>query len=208
MSGCSVLAALTLAIGSPLPAQEVASPGFDTYWIGGGLGAGSRDFAGHFNVAYQTGANLLSLRAATTAGIFDDGFGDVALLYGRATRAPERYQGSVALGLAVADGCPSSGLGGCHNRPSVIGLPLETQVFWRPSRVFGLGLYGFADINHSQSFVGVTLGIQLGRLRWLPSYGVPWRMVPPSPTTKTSVTELPQTSFPPLSETFVQVVPS
>jgi hypothetical protein len=29
----------------------------------------------------------------------------------------------------------------------------------------GIGLYGFADINHLQSFAGVTLGIQLGRLR-------------------------------------------
>ena len=44
-------------------------------------------------------------------------------------------------------------------------LELVLQVFWRPSPVFGVGLYGFADINHSQSFAGVTLGILLGRLR-------------------------------------------
>ena len=47
----------------------------------------------------------------------------------------------------------------------MLGLPLETQVFWRPSTVIGLGLYGFADINHLRSFGGVTFGIQLGRLR-------------------------------------------
>lgn len=164
MSGRAVLAALTLATGSPLLAQEASSE-FDTFWIGAGVGAGSNDFAGHFNISYQTGANLFSFRTAGTAGIFSAGFGDVALLYGRATRAPKRYQASVALGLAVADGCTGSGLGGCRNLPSVFGFPLETQVFWRPSKVFGLGLYGFADINHSQSFAGVTLGIQLGRLR-------------------------------------------
>jgi hypothetical protein len=161
----TLFAALTLAIGSPLPAQEVASPGFDTYWIGGGLGAGSRDFAGHFNVAYQTGANLFSFRTAGTAGLFSRGFSDWALLYGRATRAPGRYQASVALGVAVADGCEGGGLGRCPNEPSVIGFPLETQLFWRPSKGFGVGLYGFADINQLQSFAGVTLGIQLGRLR-------------------------------------------
>lgn len=160
-----VLAALLLGTKSTVLPQEPSSSGFDTYWIGAGVGAGSNDFAGHFNISYQSGASLFSLRVAGTAGIFSDGFSDVALLYGRATRAPERYQASVALGLAVADGCTGSGLGGCRNRPSVFGLPLETQVFWRPSKFFGMGLYGFADINHLRSFAGVTLGIQLGRLR-------------------------------------------
>ena len=165
LSGRAVLAALTLVTGSPLLAQEASPSGFDTYWIGAGLGAGSNDFAAHFNISYQTSVHLLSFRAATTAGIFSDGFGDVALLYGRATRGPDRYQASFAMGLAVADGCKGSGLGGCRDLPAVIGLPFETQVSWRPSKVFGIGLYGFADINRSQSFAGVTLGIQLGRLR-------------------------------------------
>jgi hypothetical protein len=160
----ALLVAFLLGTESTVLAQETAS-GFDTYWIGGGLGAGSEDFAGHFHISYQTGANLFSLRTAATAGLFSHGFSDVALLYGRATRAPERYQAGIALGLAIADGCEGSGLGRCRDRPSVIGFPLETQVFWRPSKVFGIGLYGFADINHLQSFAGVTLGIQLGRLR-------------------------------------------
>ena len=30
---------------------------------------------------------------------------------------------------------------------------------------FGVGLYGFADVNHSQSFVGVALGVELGLLQ-------------------------------------------
>jgi hypothetical protein len=160
-----VLAAFLLGTESTVLAQETASARFDTFWIGGGLGAGSHDFAGHLNLSYQTGANLFSFRTAGTAGIFSDGFGDLALLYGRATRAPARYQASAALGIAVADGCEGGGLGGCRNKPSVIGFPVETQVSWRPSRFLGVGLYGFADINHLRSFAGVTLGIQLGRLR-------------------------------------------
>jgi hypothetical protein len=161
----AVLAAFLLGTESTALAQDTVSSRFDTFWIGGGLGAGSRDFAGHLNVAYQTGANLFSFRTAGTAGLLSRGFSDWALLYGRATRAPGRYQASVALGIAVADGCEGGGLGRCRDEPSVIGLPLETQLFWRPSKGFGVGLYGFADINQLQSFAGLTLGIQLGRLR-------------------------------------------
>ena len=160
----ALLVAFLLGSESTVLAQDTLS-GRDTYWVGAGVGAGSEDFAGHLNISYQSGANLFSLRTAGTAGIFSDGFGDVALLYGRATRAPERYQAAVAVGLAVADGCDGGGLGGCRERPSVIGFPLEAQAFWRPSKIFGVGLYGFADINHLHSFAGVTLGIQLGRLR-------------------------------------------
>jgi hypothetical protein len=159
-----LLAALLLDATPSVLAQESPATRFDTFWLGPGLGAGTNDFAAHFNFSYQTGANLLSLRAATTAGIFSDGFGDVALLYGRATR-PDRYHASVAVGVAVADGCKGGGLGGCRDRPSVFGFPIETQLFWRPSRVFGVGLYGFANLNQSQSFAGMTLGLQLGRLR-------------------------------------------
>jgi hypothetical protein len=165
LGGRAMFVALLLGTESTVLAQETADSAFDTFWAGGGLGAGTEDFAGHLSVSYQTGANLFSLRTAATAGIFSEGFGDVALLYGRATRALKRYQASLARGVAVADGCDAGGLGGCRDRPSVLGFPVEAQAFWRPSKVFGIGLYGFADINHLQSFAGVTLGIQLGRLR-------------------------------------------
>jgi hypothetical protein len=159
-----MLAAFLLGAESTVLAQQTSS-GFDTFWIGGGIGAGSHDFAGQLNVSYQTGVNLFSFRTAGTAGIFSDGFSDVALLYGRATRAPSRTLASLSLGLAVVDGCRGEGLGGCLDRPSVIGFPVETQVSWRPAKFLGIGLYGFANINHWQSFAGVTLAIQLGRLR-------------------------------------------
>jgi hypothetical protein len=147
-------------------AQAVSDPRRDTFWMGVGLGVGSEDFAGTLNGSYQFGANLLSGRVSATAGIFDDGFGDYALLYGRATPpAAKRYHASAALGLALVQGCEGGGLGGCQNVSDVVGVPLELQLFWRPGSLVGLGLYGFANFNSQRSFGGLTLGLQLGRLQ-------------------------------------------
>jgi hypothetical protein len=168
--GAALAVAIAISLGAPSPAlsQATASHYRDTFWIGAGLGAGSEDFAGSFNISYQTGANLFSFRLAATAGpLFDDGFSDVALLYGRATRMPGgRYQASAAVGLGVADGCRGGGVfAGCRETASAIGLPIEVQAFWRPARFIGFGFYGFANLNHVQSFAGLTLGLQLGHLR-------------------------------------------
>jgi hypothetical protein len=66
----------------------------------------------------------------------------------------------------VVDGCRGGGVfSNCADISPVIGLPLELQAFWRPGGLVGLGLYGFANLNQAQSFAGVTLSLQLGRLR-------------------------------------------
>lgn len=147
-------------------AQQNAGPERDTFWLGAGLGVGSEDFAAQLNGSYQFGGNLLSLRASATAGLFDDGFGDYALMYGRATSPTgKRYHASAALGLGIVHGCRGGGLGGCRDVSNAVGLPIEVQLFWRPGSRMGLGLYGFANFNDEQSFGGLTLSLQLGRLR-------------------------------------------
>lgn len=140
----------------------------DTYWLGAGLGVGSEDFGGNLNASYQFGANLISFRVASSAGLFHDESTDFALLYGRATRgAEDRHLLSAALGVAMVDGCEGGGVlsGGCRDVSTVVGLPLELQAFWRPGKVVGLGLYGFANLNGTRSFAGVTVSLQVGRLR-------------------------------------------
>jgi len=161
----TLIASAVLAAGSA-SGQTDPGPGRDSFWLGAGLGVGSEDFAGSLNASYQFGASLVSIRTAATAGLFDDGFGDYALLYGRATRpAGERYQVSAAAGLGLVDGCRGGGLGGCRDVSTAVGLPIEVQAFWRPGSLIGLGLYGFANFNRIQSFAGLTLGLQVGRLR-------------------------------------------
>jgi hypothetical protein len=156
----------TLAEAAPAQ-QQIAVVRRDTYWLGAGLGVGSEDFGGQLNSTYQFGANLISFRLASTAGLFEDGFTDYALLYGRATQdAGDRYQLGAAVGVALVDGCRGGGVfDSCRDVSTVVGLPLEVQAFWRPGRVVGLGVYGFANINRSQSFAGLTVSLQVGRLR-------------------------------------------
>jgi hypothetical protein len=169
--GVAALIGAMLFLGlQPAEAQNDSLPHPDMFWVTGGLGVGSEDFAGTAGISYQRGAHLFSLRVAGTAGLFDDGFGDVALLYGRASRhAGSRYRLGAAAGISAADGCVTEGsgsvFGSCQDRPTVIGFPLEAHVTWLPAQSFGIGLYGFADVNRTRSFAGVTLSIQLGKLR-------------------------------------------
>ena len=171
---CTLLVcSLGLATGSraqdtnPIPAQAPLQR--DLYWLSAGLGAGSEDFAGHAALFYQHRANFFALRASATAGLFDDGIQDVALLYGRAHGPRNRWRLGLATGVALVDGCiePGEGslFGNCDERPTVVGVPVDAQVVWLPSQYVGLGLHGFADFNSMRSFGGVTLSLQLGRVR-------------------------------------------
>lgn len=163
----ALIAVLGLLAGTA-PAQEAPSvTRRDTYWLGAGLGVGSEDYGGQLNASYQFGANLISFRVASTAGLFDDGFNDYALLYGRANRgAEDKHLLSAALGVALVDGCEGGGVfSDCRGVSTKVGLPLEVQAFWRPGKVVGLGLYGFANLNEWHSFAGLTVSLQVGRLR-------------------------------------------
>jgi hypothetical protein len=166
----TLLAAMLLLATLPAQAQDGALPHPDMFWITGGLGVGSEDFAGTAGISFQHDAHLFALRVAGTAGLFDDGFSDVALLYGRASHVADApFRLGAAAGISAVDGCIEPGLGSvvgnCEAQKTVIGLPLEAHVTWLPFNFFGLGLYGFADLNKTRSFAGLTLSVQLGKLR-------------------------------------------
>jgi hypothetical protein len=149
--------------------QSAVLPGRDRFWISAGLGVGSEDFGGSANVAFQHGSRLFSLRTTATAGLFDDGFGDVALLYGYATPTSRRHHAGAAIGVAIVNGCIDPGEGSlfssCIDQGTVLGLPIEAQLAWLPAKFLGIGLYGFGNLNRMRSFGGVTLSLQLGRVR-------------------------------------------
>ena len=150
----------------PAVADSAAS-NEDYAWVGAGVGLGSEDFAGSANFSYQHGAHLLSLRVAGTTGLFEDGFGDVAILYGRSTRPRGGHsRAALGLGIGLAHGCKGGGIfASCVKQPTVVGLPLEAHLAWLPLGSLGVGLYGFANFNRIRSIAGVTLGIQLGDVR-------------------------------------------
>lgn len=102
---------------------------------------------------------------AGLAELFGDEMWDTGLLYGRGTHT-RAYQAWPAIGVGLADGTRSSGLfGQAHPLASVVGIPVEAHVNWTPASWFGVGVYGFADVKHSQSFGGVALAVELGPLQ-------------------------------------------
>ena len=140
------------------------------YWVNFGAGSGtiSEDaFALSANATYQFGKNLLTLRAAGTGELFGKSIGDNGLLYGLALEQ-KRVFISVGAGIAFVEGSISHGLFSTREPEKIgptIGIPLEIQLFWRPARFLGIGLYGFANLNPEESFAGVSLSLQLGKLR-------------------------------------------
>jgi hypothetical protein len=160
---------LLTSIAADGTSQSPLVPARDRFWVSAGLGVGSEDFGGSANVAFQHGSHLFSLRTAATAGLFDDGFGDVALLYGYATPTSRRHHAGAAIGIAIVNGCIDPGEGGlfgsCIDQGTVLGLPIEAQLAWLPAKFLGIGLSGFGNLNRTRSFGGVTVSLQLGRVR-------------------------------------------
>lgn len=161
---------LLVSIPADATSQSPVAPTRDRFWVSGGLGVGSEDFGVSANVAFQHGSHLFSLRTAATTGLFDDhdGAGDVALLYGYATPTSSRHHAGAAIGIAIVDSCDDREGGffsSCVVQRSVLGLPIEAQMAWLPAKYLGIGLYGFGNINRRRSFAGVTLSLQLGRVR-------------------------------------------
>jgi hypothetical protein len=158
-----------LRAGLPQPVQGRTQ----SFWINAGVGVGTVDLAAAASASYQFGSSLLSVRTAAT-GEFEllgpaDELWDVGLLYGRAT-PPGTFHAALGAGVAVVRGTLRGGGGfGPPEReeriPTTVGLPVELQLFWRPTTILGLGIYGFANANREQSFAGAALSVQLGSLR-------------------------------------------
>jgi hypothetical protein len=151
-------------------AQPGKNPANEKYfWVNFGLGKGSvgtHAFALEANSSYQFGKSLITLRSAGTAELFGKSIGDYGLLYGIILKQQPTFV-SFGVGLAFVGGSISQGLFSTKEPEKIgptIGLPLEVQLFFRPARFLGIGLYGFANLNPEESFVGATISLQLGKL--------------------------------------------
>lgn len=126
------------------------------FWGFGGGGLSSQGGSVGFGASTQFGSHIISGRFVRNYDF--DGGGtknwDVGALYGRSYKT----QFAMISGSAgVAYVGPSSSAG-------TVGLPLESQIFWTPTNFFGIGIYGFGNLNTKQSFGGALLGIQVGRV--------------------------------------------
>lgn len=193
-AGIYLMTTASLLLYQPGYAQEPAAQPADNepYWwidFGAGLGGGAPKtedelFADAYSIAaiaslsYQFKANLLSLRTAQVINMnnffFFFGTGelssvrDVAFLYGR-VKTSENSRASLAAGIGFARSAlqdavffvPTSRA----KTEKAVGLALETQFCVQPTAFLGIGVNGFGNINSKNSFYGVTLSLQLGKLR-------------------------------------------
>lgn len=172
-----VFAAVLLGAVSPPPAAaQRAAPQSHTYWLTGGVGRAEfgafTEIGAHLSAAYQFGGHVAAVRSAASLDILGALVGnagdviavqDVGVLLGHGTR-PGSFHASGAAGLGVVQVTRTTTSGG-ESSTSHFGVPFELQLFWRPTRVVGVGLYTYGNLNRAQSFWGWSVSIEVGRLR-------------------------------------------
>ena len=81
---------------------------------------------------------------------------DVGILAGYATTPPAQMHFSIAGGLAVVHDIKDR---------STVGFPIEAQATWRFLPAVGLGLRVFGVPNELSNYGGISLALEVGRLR-------------------------------------------
>ena len=175
--GLAALGAGVVAVAGRAAAQR-AAPSRTAAWASVGVGKAvlpqGSDIAVHLEGSYQFGSSVVSLRAASASSIVgaiinailgsaeDIEAHDFALLYGRATR-PAAWHSSAAAGVGIV--VVERDSAGTRTTTRRVTFPVEAQFAWRPLHALGIVVCGFGSFNSRQSFGGVTVGLELGRLR-------------------------------------------
>lgn len=161
----SAVASMAL-LGALVPgvARGQTAAGGSAVWGQAGLGASTANLGGLVALSAVRGPHVVSARASFVAEHLDGGEDeafDVALLYGRQLRRHGTFRPSAAAGLGYVkcEGCDDG------RNASSVGLALSVEAALWPTKVAGLGLHGFGNVNSVASFAGVALTIHLGRLR-------------------------------------------
>jgi len=148
---------LLIGIGS-IFAQDLKSQKNKSVWINIGFGLGginkALSLAACLNLTYQSGKNTFTFRRAGCGGIDSEGIGDYSILYGRINHGRLTII-SYGIGLGYVYSNEFAG------EIKTIGIPLEVQLFFRPFGSFGVGIYGFGNINFKKIYFGACLCLQL-----------------------------------------------
>lgn len=165
-----VLLFAAVAVGSwPQEAPEAGPAGRPVYWwlgispgagfISGGATEGL--LLGCLDLTVQRGKLFVSLRGTAGANPSDDRttVTEAGVMAGYFHRKLKSAW-SAGAGIGYVDMYPPS-------KPPFKGLsfPLEVRYSWFLSRFVGLTASGLLNINGGASYAGVTVGVQLGRIR-------------------------------------------
>lgn len=145
-----------ILIGTHAQAQKVTTnKAPNLYWVFGGGGLSSQGGSVGFGASHQFRKHIITGRFVRNYDFNDGGTKgwDVGALYGRSYKTQFAM---ISLGAGLGYVGPSS--------DGTVGIPLESQIFWTPTEYFGIGVYGFGNLNTKDSFGGALLGIQIGRV--------------------------------------------
>lgn len=128
------------------------------YWVTVGGGLSNLGSTAGGALSHQFKSNLISVRFLKNFNL-DAGYKtwDIAGIYGKSYKSP---QAMISFGTGIA----FVNTNDLSEKSGTVGLPFESQIFWTPTRFFGVGIYGFGNINSIKSFGGALLGIQIGRV--------------------------------------------
>ena len=86
-------------------------------------------------------------------------FSDYSILYGPLWQSAQTY-GSICAGIGLVRAAYET-----HASISIhtnVGMPLEAEWFWRPTRFAGIGIYAYANLNFEKDLFGLLMCAQLG----------------------------------------------
>jgi len=130
-------------------------------------------------LSVQYGVAVVTLRTVALSDFklltHAEDFSDVGILFGVGTLGGKFSHASIAAGIAKVNGTLYAYHGSFFSTQDPrradttgvgpnLGLPFEVQGFFQAG-VIGIGLYVYGDINSVRSFGGVSLYVQVGKLR-------------------------------------------
>ena len=174
-SACALLAVALVAVPLGRVAAQRQAPSRSTTWATVGVGqatwGGITETGSQLTASHQTGRLVLTGRAlfgfdilggllASPGTVVD--VQDIGLLAGIGNH-PGLIRYSFGAGLGITTLTFTNG--SKTRNESVVGVPLETQLFVQPFRFAAIGLYGYGDVNKQRSFWGWSISVAVGRLR-------------------------------------------
>lgn len=95
--------------------------------------------------------------------VLDESVAEIGALYGR-MRVARAFATFVAFGLAYTEVLPAPLTPIDQSVAPTLGVPFRLGASWRPTRVFGVGVRAFGNLNLEEPTYGAALAVELGRL--------------------------------------------
>ncbi len=134
------------------------------FWFSVGYGYGSTRQSAHFGGSFFLEPWTFGFRAAMTGLWHKRSFVELGLLAGHRLWQRGTFTATLGLGVGAVHGSQRKlSRDARDSLGTKVSAMLEVQLFWRIRKHFGLGVYGYGNVNGLQSFFGANVSLMLGR---------------------------------------------